>query len=64
MAKTIQKNYIQVPKEEYLYLKNLQKKCEDFLDYAEHLKDIHEARNEIKEKKVIKQEALFKKLGI
>lgn len=54
---------VTIPKTEYARLKKIDKKFRDFLAYMEHLLDIREARNEVKQKKVIPQEKLFQKLG-
>lgn len=58
------KNYISVPKAEYLRLKKVDKRFRDFLSYAEHLQDIREAREKVKQGKTISQEELFRRLGL
>lgn len=60
---TITKEKITIPKTEYLRLKKLDERFKDFLAYLENLMDIREAREEIKQNKVISQEKLFKHLG-
>lgn len=60
---TIIKEKISVSKAEYLRLKKLDEHFRVFWDYLEHLMDIHESRKEVKQKKIISQEKLFKKLG-
>lgn len=64
MPQTITKNYIRIHKEEYTKLKQLQKHFEVFWKYFTHLKDIEEARKDIKTGRTISQEELFKKLGL
>ena len=64
MSKIISKNYIRVPKEEYMRLKALQDHFEIFWNYMKHLKDIDEARKEIHKGKTISQERLFRTLGL
>jgi len=55
---------VSIPKTEYLRLKKLDKRFAEFLKYFEHAKDISIARREIKNRKTISQEQLFRKLGI
>ena len=57
------KNKVSIPKAEYLRLKKLDERFKDFWIYLEYLMDIRDARKEIKQKKVIPQEKLFKQLG-
>jgi len=57
------KNKVFIPKAEYLRLKKLDERFKDFWFYLEYLMDIREARGEVKQKKVISQEKLFKQLG-
>jgi len=64
MANTAVKDKILIPKGEYLRLKKLDSRFGDFLGYLENLIDIREARKEIKQKKFIPQEKLFKQLGL
>jgi hypothetical protein len=54
---------ISVPKTEYDRLKKLEERFGDVLAYLGHLTDIREARQEIKEGKIIPQEEVFKRLG-
>lgn len=63
MANINAKEKISIPKQEYLRLKNLEKRFQDFWNYLEYLMEIREARKEIEEGKVISQEELFKALG-
>jgi len=63
MATTAIKNKVSIPQKEYFRLKNLDKLLGDFLIYFEHIIDVREARSEVKEKKLIAQEKLFKQLG-
>lgn len=53
-----------IPKTEYARLKKLDKRFKDFFAYIEYLIDIKEAREEIKKKKIVPQEKLFKELGL
>mgnify|MGYP001561023584 CR=1 FL=1 len=55
---------ITVKKEEYLRLKKLEKSFGKLFNYFRHLYEISEARKEIKEKRIISQDKLFKKLGL
>ena len=63
MATTTVKNKISIPQKEYFRLKSLDKFFGDFLLYFEHIIDIREARKDVKKRKIIAQEELFKKLG-
>ncbi len=63
MATTTIKNKVSISQKEYMRLKGLDKLFSNFLIYLEHITDIREARKEVKDKKVIKQEKLFKQLG-
>ena len=63
MANITTKEKISIPKTEYLRLKKLEERFKDFWAYLENLMDIREARREIKQKKIISQEKLFKKIG-
>ncbi|HBT81443.1 hypothetical protein A2757_02495 [Candidatus Giovannonibacteria bacterium RIFCSPHIGHO2_01_FULL_48_47] len=56
--------YIKVSRTEYLRLRKLQKYFETFWNYLSHLRDIQEAREDIKAGRTIAQEKLFRKLGI
>lgn len=57
------KEEIVIPKTEYSRLKKLDRRFGDFLAYMEYLMDIRDARREVKQKKIIPQEKLFKQLG-
>ena len=63
MNNTIIKDKISIPKAEYYRLKNLDERFRDFWIYLENLIDIREARKEVRQKKIIPQEKLFKQLG-
>ena len=58
------KNTIAVSTTEYNYLKKIEQSFNDFFRFFAHLKEIEKARKEIKEKKYISQEIVFKKLGL
>lgn len=64
ISKIAEKKYIQINKAEYARLKQLQKYFAAFWNYFEHIRAISEARKDIKAKRVLSQEKLFKKLGI
>ena len=64
MANSAVKEKILIPKKEYLRLKKIDSRFGDFLIYLENLIDIREARKEVKQKKLIPQEKLFKQLGL
>lgn len=57
------KTRISVPRDEYMRLKKIEARFRDFWAYMEHIAEIGESRNQIKQKKVISQERLFKRLG-
>jgi len=59
----VTKNKISVPRTEYLRLKKFEKRFGDLLAYLENIMDIRQAREEIKQKKAVPQEKLFKQLG-
>jgi hypothetical protein len=63
MANVALKEKISIPKVEYLRLKKLEARFRDFWEYLEHLSDIKDGREDIKKKRIISQEKLFKKLG-
>ena len=58
------KEKISIPKTEYLRLKEIDKRFNSFWTYLKNSTEIKEARKEIKQKKAISQEKLFKKLGL
>lgn len=62
MAVKIEEKIV-ILKTEYFRLKKLDQRFNDFFEYMEHLMDIRGAREEIKQKKIISQEKLFKQLG-
>lgn len=64
MIKTASRNFVRVRREEYARLKTLQKHFADFWSYFEYLRDIREARKQVKGGETISQEKLFKELGI
>jgi len=49
---------------EYDYLKKIERSFDDIFGYFIHLKEIEQARKEVKQKKYFSQEIAFKKLGI
>jgi plasmid maintenance system antidote protein VapI len=63
MSNTSTKDKISILKAEYYRLKKLDERFRDFWLYLENLIDIREARKEVKQKKIIPQEKLFKQLG-
>jgi adenylate cyclase class IV len=63
MANGITKEKICIPVMEYSRLKKIDEKFSDFWTYFKNLMDIHESREEVKQKKTIPQEKLFKQLG-
>lgn len=60
---TVIKDKIIIPKSEYLRLKKLDERFQEFFAYVENLMDIKEARKEVKQGKIISQGKLFKQLG-
>lgn len=56
-------NNITIPKDEYIRLKKLDERFSDLWRYMEYLSHIQNSRQQIKEKKIISQERLFKQLG-
>ncbi|MEK7146876.1 MAG: hypothetical protein AAB772_01330 [Patescibacteria group bacterium] len=62
MATKIEEKIV-ISKTEYFRLKKLDQKFNGFFEYMEHLIDIRKAREEVKQKKIISQERLFKQLG-
>jgi hypothetical protein len=57
-------NTIVIPAIEYSYLKKIEQSFENFFGSFAHLKEIEKARKEIKQKKYLSQEIVFKKLGL
>lgn len=55
---------VTIKKNEYARLKKLDKSFSKLFDYFAYLYNIAEARKEIKERKTVSQEELFKKLGL
>ena len=64
MQQTSTKRYIRISKEEYVKLKTLARRFGAFWNYFKHLKDVEEARSQVKKKKVISQRKLFRELGL
>lgn len=64
MAEIATSEKISISKQEYLKLKNLEKRFQGFWNYLQDLIDIREARKEIEQGKVISQEELFKELDL
>jgi len=62
--KNMPKTFVRIPKDEYIKLRELKERFGAFWNYLEHLYDIREARKEVREKKYIAQEKLFKELGL
>ena len=63
MTNCTTKEKISILKTEYSRLKRIDERFSDFWAYLENLMDIRESREEIKQKKIIPQEKLFKQLG-
>ncbi len=63
MTNTITKDKVSISKAEYYRLKKLDEHFRNFWIYLENLIDIREARKEVRQKKIIPQEKLFKQLG-
>ena len=63
MAHTMVEDQVSVPREEYLRLKEMENRFGRFLEYVAHVEDIRRAREEVKQRKLIPQERLFKDLG-
>ena len=57
-------NQVSVPREEYLRLKEMESRFGRFLEYVAYVEDIRCAREEVKQKKLIPQERLFKDMGL
>ncbi len=64
MANAATKNKISISREEYLRLRKLDKQFRGFFSYLENLMDIRESREQVKQKKIISQEKLFRHLGL
>ncbi len=64
MKITKEKTYVRISREEYKKLKDLQKRFGQFLNYVEHIKEIEQARKDIRDGRIYSQEKLFKDLGI
>lgn len=64
MANGITKEKICITKIEYSRLKKIDERFSDFWAYFKNLMDIRDAREEVKQKKTIPQEKLFKQLGL
>ena len=58
------KSTIAIPTTEYNYLKKIEQSLELFFGSFSHLKEIEQARKEIKQKKYLSQDIVFKKLGL
>lgn len=58
------KNTIAIPTTEYNYLKRIEHSFERFFSSFSHLKEIEQARREIKQKKYLSQDVVFRKLGL
>lgn len=55
---------VTIKKNEYIRLKKLDQSFGQILEYFAYIQDIIKARKEVKEKKTIPQEKLFKTLGL
>ncbi len=55
---------VTIPKQEYERLRKTDARFGALLGYLAHILDVREARKEIKAKKTISQDKLFKKLGL
>ena len=55
---------VRVPKGEYLRLKRVDKRYRVLLTYVRHLEDIRKARRDVRMRRVLLQERLFRTLGI
>ena len=64
MNKTSSPRYVKIPKDEYIRLKKLQNHFDGFWGYMSRLRDIEEARDDLKQGKTVSQEELFKKFGV
>jgi len=64
MTNGITKEKICIPKAEYSRLKKIDERFSDFWAYFKNLMDIRDAREEIRQKKVISQEKLFRQFGL
>ena len=64
MLRAASKKNIRISAQEYAQFKQLQKYFASFLGYAEHVRSIAQARQEVKEKKAISQNELFNALGL
>ncbi|MBI2631159.1 hypothetical protein HYW73_03030 [Candidatus Nomurabacteria bacterium] len=58
------KDTIVIPTAEYNYLKKIENSFEQFFSSFSYLKEIEQARKEIKQKKYLSQNLVFKKLGL
>lgn len=63
MAHPMLDNQVSVPREEYLRPKEIENRFGRFLAYVAYVEDIRRAREEVKHRKFIPQERLFKELG-
>ncbi len=60
----ISQKYIRVPRKDYMRFKQLQRYFGAFLSYFERIRDIKEARQQVRAKKTVTQEDLFAELGL
>lgn len=63
MSKIFSPVYTKVRREEYIRLKKLEKYFESFWSYFTHLRNIQDAREDVKKGRTVPQEKLFKKYG-
>ena len=57
-------NTLEITRDEYQRLKELDRKFGHFLHFAEHANDIRESRDDLKLGKGVGQNELFKRLGL
>lgn len=63
MAHILVDDGVSVPRDEYLRLKDMESRFGRFLEYGAYVEDIRRAREEVKQRKFVPQERLFKDLG-
>jgi len=63
MAHTLVDDRVSIPREEYLRLKEMESRFGRFPECVAYVEDIRRAREEVKQRKFVPQERLFKDLG-
>lgn len=63
-SRLVHQSYVRIPRNDYLKLKKFQRQFGDIVQYIDHLRDIREAREDIKAGHTKPQEVLFKELGL